>query len=245
MTRRSPAGPSLSWPRTRTTNRSGPADCWPGCTPSAPRSACCCARRGKDRTPARQPRRRNSSQRSACRSSATPWNAFPGAGTWSGSVWACRTDNSPGTGSRDPCRGPRRGGGRVRARRRRDRSRGALPLRWTHRPRRPRVRCRRAQRRGGLRAARIPHLVLVVGGTTDLAGRAWRGWFRLPLRPAELRAKAAAMAAYTSQVRAVLRAAGRRGAPAPGLPGALRTVLGDVRLAASGRRNRRRRVRRR
>ncbi len=45
-------------------------------------------------------------------------------------------------------------------------------------------------------------------GPDDLAGGAWRGWFRLPLRPAELRAKAAAMAAHTSQVR-----------PLSGLPG--------------------------
>lgn len=36
-------------------------------------------------------------------------------------------------------------------------------------------------------------------GPDDPAG-AWRGWFRLPLRPAELQAKAAAMAAHTSQV---------------------------------------------
>ena len=38
------------------------------------------------------------------------------------------------------------------------------------------------------------------GGTDKPADGAWRGWFRLPLRPAELQAKAAAMAAYTSQV---------------------------------------------
>lgn len=37
---------------------------------------------------------------------------------------------------------------------------------------------------------------------------AWRGWFRLPLRPAELESKAAAMAAHVSQVR-----------PLSGLPG--------------------------
>lgn len=42
----------------------------------------------------------------------------------------------------------------------------------------------------------------------DPAGGAWRGWFRLPLRPAELQAKAAAMAAHTSQVQ-----------PLSGLPG--------------------------
>jgi LmbE family N-acetylglucosaminyl deacetylase/SAM-dependent methyltransferase len=40
------------------------------------------------------------------------------------------------------------------------------------------------------------------------AGAAWRGWFRLPLRPAELAAKAAAMAAHISQVQ-----------PLSGLPG--------------------------
>jgi SAM-dependent methyltransferase len=40
------------------------------------------------------------------------------------------------------------------------------------------------------------------------AGGAWRGWFRLPLRPAELESKAAAMAAHVSQVR-----------PLSGLPG--------------------------
>ncbi|SKB68350.1 N-acetylglucosaminyl deacetylase, LmbE family [Arthrobacter sp. 49Tsu3.1M3] len=42
----------------------------------------------------------------------------------------------------------------------------------------------------------------------DPAGGAWSGWFRLPLRPAELEAKAAAMAAHVSQVR-----------PLSGLPG--------------------------
>ena len=45
-------------------------------------------------------------------------------------------------------------------------------------------------------------------GPDDPAGGAWRGWFRLPLRPAELQAKAAAMAAHTSQVQ-----------PLSGLPG--------------------------
>ncbi|MDF9750182.1 bifunctional PIG-L family deacetylase/class I SAM-dependent methyltransferase [Arthrobacter sp. ES3-54] len=45
-------------------------------------------------------------------------------------------------------------------------------------------------------------------GPDDPAGGAWRGWFRLPLRPAELAAKAAAMAAHTSQV-----------LPLSGLPG--------------------------
>ena len=45
-------------------------------------------------------------------------------------------------------------------------------------------------------------------GPGDPAGGAWRGWFRLPLRPAELEAKAAAMAAHVSQVR-----------PLSGLPG--------------------------
>ncbi|AXJ09646.1 bifunctional PIG-L family deacetylase/class I SAM-dependent methyltransferase [Arthrobacter sp. PM3] len=34
----------------------------------------------------------------------------------------------------------------------------------------------------------------------DPAGAPWRGWFRLPLRPAEQQAKAAAMAAHVSQV---------------------------------------------
>lgn len=42
----------------------------------------------------------------------------------------------------------------------------------------------------------------------DRVGGAWRGWFRLPLRPAEQRAKAAAMAAHVSQV-----------TPLSGLPG--------------------------
>ena len=42
----------------------------------------------------------------------------------------------------------------------------------------------------------------------DPGGAAWRGWFRLPLRPAELHAKGAAMAAHVSQV-----------LPLSGLPG--------------------------
>ena len=42
----------------------------------------------------------------------------------------------------------------------------------------------------------------------DEAGGAWRGWFRLPLSPAEQQAKAAAMASHASQVR-----------PLSGLPG--------------------------
>ena len=45
-------------------------------------------------------------------------------------------------------------------------------------------------------------------GPDDPAGGAWRGWFRLLLRPAELESKAAAMAAHVSQVR-----------PLSGLPG--------------------------
>jgi LmbE family N-acetylglucosaminyl deacetylase/SAM-dependent methyltransferase len=45
-------------------------------------------------------------------------------------------------------------------------------------------------------------------GPEDPAGAAWRGWFRLPLSPAELQAKAAAMAAHSSQVQ-----------PLSGMPG--------------------------
>ena len=44
--------------------------------------------------------------------------------------------------------------------------------------------------------------------SVDPAGAAWHGWFRLPLRPAEQQAKAAAMAAHVSQVQ-----------PLSGLPG--------------------------
>ena len=44
--------------------------------------------------------------------------------------------------------------------------------------------------------------------SVDPGGAAWHGWFRLPLRPAEQQAKAAAMAAHVSQVQ-----------PLSGLPG--------------------------
>ena len=55
----------------------------------------------------------------------------------------------------------------------------------------------------------------------DAADPAWQSWLRLPLDPAERQAKAAAMASHTSQVRAPVRAAGRRGAAPAVVPGAL------------------------